>query len=269
MIDKATKLRGVQIKNLVQLQTIDSELWAIQEARGNLPFTVSNFEKNLETLHDKKEKSTSRLQEYNKALANQKALGKEAKALVKEYETKQKEARNDQELKIIGRDLDLEKLNVILAQKKVKEFYAKIEEEETHIAEIDDEAKRYEEILAEKKEELNKVDQNTKGKLEELQGKRVKLIKSLDVILYNMYNDRCQHFRKVVVDVVNDACGGCFIVLPKQLQIDVEFCKKVLTCENCSRILAYVQVSEKPEKKKRNSRTRSSASSASESAQKG
>ena len=41
-----------------------------------------------------------------------------------------------------------------------------------------------------------------------------------------------------VVQVERGSCGGCFHAIPPQKQSEIRLRKKVMTCENCGRILA-------------------------------
>jgi hypothetical protein len=43
-----------------------------------------------------------------------------------------------------------------------------------------------------------------------------------------------------VVQVVRNACGGCFGRIPPQTQSEIRSKKKIITCEHCGRILVDV-----------------------------
>jgi len=52
---------------------------------------------------------------------------------------------------------------------------------------------------------------------------------------------RLKHPENAIVSIQNDTCQGCFMKLPAQVTPEVRKCEKIIQCENCSRILYYIE----------------------------
>jgi predicted nucleic acid-binding Zn-ribbon protein len=52
---------------------------------------------------------------------------------------------------------------------------------------------------------------------------------------------RLKHPENAIVTIQNDTCQGCFMKLPAQVTPEVRKGDKIIQCENCSRILYYIE----------------------------
>ena len=62
-----------------------------------------------------------------------------------------------------------------------------------------------------------------------------------------------------VVPVKRGACGGCFNIVPPQMQAEIREQKKIIVCEHCGRILAGVEDEIVEEEKPKRRTTRKKA----------
>ncbi len=252
-----------QIAHLLQLQQIEEKLARLEELRGDLPVLVTKLVDSIEATRRKKKDSENRLEDYKKAIEDKQVEYKACKDKVKTYEKQQKEASNDQEYKLLTKRMELEKLDVLLAQKKVKEYQNVVAKEKIKIDEFEKELNKQEKILAEKKKTLEAIDRANEVKLADLEKKREKTTKGIDVAFYDMYQEIRESIKQeVLVNVVDDACRGCFIIIPPQQQVHVMNREQIIHCENCHRVLAYVKPTKKEEEvpKKAVSRRKTQAS---------
>jgi hypothetical protein len=232
-----------KLEALLTLQHIDSKLDAIQKVRGDLPEEVMDLEDEIagyETRVGKFEKDIAVLEEE---INRNKQAKKEAEKLINKYKDQQMNVRNNREYDAITKEIELQTLEMELADKRINEANAKI-------ARKNDEIKNTQGILSERKKDLNTKNTELKAlvseseedenKLREEREKQIehiedRLLKSYDKIRSNALNGLA------VVMVKRGACGGCFNTVPPQRQADIRDKKKIIVCEHCGRIFADVE----------------------------
>lgn len=232
-----------KLEALLTLQQIDSKLDAIQKVRGDLPEEVMDLEDEIagyETRVGKFEKDIAVLEEE---INRNKQAKKEAEKLINKYKDQQMNVRNNREYDAITKEIELQTLEMELADKRINEANAKI-------ARKQDEIKNTQSILSERKKDLNTKNTELKAlvseseedenKLREEREKQIqhiedRLLKSYDKIRSNALNGLA------VVMVKRGACGGCFNTVPPQRQADIRDKKKIIVCEHCGRIFADVE----------------------------
>lgn len=69
---------------------------------------------------------------------------------------------------------------------------------------------------------------------------RAKLTKKIDPKLLTLYERIMKRYgNRVVVQVVREFCGGCYVKLPSELAVRCR--TEVISCPNCGRFLYYVK----------------------------
>ena len=114
-----------KLDNLASLQEVDTKIDNIKILRGELPLEVKGLEDEIEGLKTRK-KTTEELINHNKEnIKNQKNASIEAAELIKKYEKDQMKVRNNREFDSINKELEFQKLEIELAEKKKKRFKIK------------------------------------------------------------------------------------------------------------------------------------------------
>ena len=159
--------------------------------------------------------------------------------LIEKYEEQQNNVRNNREFDAISKEIEYQKLEIELCNKRLKEYAADtkikkkmVEDAETVVADrtID---------LNQKKEELDSIDQETAKEVEALRAGEAQAQAKTDQRLLAAYKRirNNMHNGLAVVTVKRDACGGCYNRIPPQRQFDIRQNKKIIVCEYCGRIL--------------------------------
>lgn len=269
MAKKEAKEMSVEQK-LQALYELQTTLTAIDEKRalrGELPLEVQDLEDEIAGLDTRIEKIDAEIKEFQSAITMKKGEVQEAQANLERYNNQLNEVRNNREYDSLSKQIDYERLEVELCNKKIKEAtdqvayrtndleIAKTEREERQ-KDLDEKKSELEDILAETREEETMLKERAKDlevKIEPL------LLSSFKRIRKSARNGLG------IVYVQRDACGGCFNKIPPQRQLDIKMHKKIIVCEYCGRILidpelAGVKVENgKAEKPKRKRSTRRKA----------
>ena len=228
-----------KLQNLYELQRIDTEIDKIQTLRGELPLEVQDLEDEIAGLETRIENLKVELGELDKTASTRKMDIKKAEEAIKKYSEQLDNVRNNREYDALSKEIEFQKLEIELQEKRIREAQkAKAEKE----ALMEESKKRYADKVSDleaKKGELNDIINETHKDEESLQSKSEELAATIDERLLTAYRRIRSNARNglAVVTVDRDACGGCFNKIPPQRQLDIRSRKKIIVCEYCGRIL--------------------------------
>ena len=232
MAKKEAKEMSVEQK-LQALYELQTTLTAIDEKRalrGELPLEVQDLEDEIAGLDTRIEKIDTEIKEFQSAITMKKGEVQEAQANLERYNNQLNEVRNNREYDSLSKQIDYERLEVELCNKKIKEAtdqvayrtndleIAKTEREERQ-KDLDEKKSELEDILAETREEETMLKERAKD---------------LDVKIEPRLLSSFKRIRKSarnglgIVYVQRDACGGCFNKIPPQRQLDIKMHKKII-----------------------------------------
>lgn len=269
MAKKEAKEMSVEqkLQALYELQTTLTAIAEKRALRGELPLEVQDLEDEIAGLDTRIEKIDTEIKEFQSAITMKKGEVQEAQANLERYNNQLNEVRNNREYDSLSKQIDYERLEVELCNKKIKEAtdqvayrtndleIAKTEREERQ-KDLDEKKSELEDILAETREEETMLKERAKDLEVKIEPRLLSSFKRIRKSARNGLG---------IVYVQRDACGGCFNKIPPQRQLDIKMHKKIIVCEYCGRILidpelAGVKVENgKAEKPKRKRSTRRKA----------
>jgi hypothetical protein len=147
-----TKLRA-----LFRLQAIDSEIDRIRTIRGELPLEVQDLEDEVVGLETRINNFTEEVNGLEDQIVNKKNQIKDALALIKKYEEQQGKVRNNREYDSLSKEIEFQGLEMQLAEKKIKEFKAQIEQKNVLIDKAKNDLEERKTDLKAKKAELDDI----------------------------------------------------------------------------------------------------------------
>jgi len=244
----ATKELSVRdkLKNLYDLQKIDSKLSEIEILKGELPMEVSDLEDEVAGLETRISKLEEAIAEIDLEVSNHHANIAEAGALIERYNTQLDNVKNNREYDALTKEIELQKLEIQLSEKKIadtagakeakgEQLQNAIEKKDSRVADLENKKEELEKIIAKtEKEEAKLLKETTKARkaIEE------RLLKSYDKIKGTYRNGLA------VVTVNRGSCGGCFNKIPPQQIIEIAAMKNVIACEHCGRVLVGQELDE-------------------------
>ena len=229
-----------KLRTLWNLQQVDSQLDEIQILKGELPMEVADLEDEVAGLDTRIKKIKATLKESDLEISKMQNAAKDTDANVKRYQKQLDEVKNNREHDALLKEIELAKLDIQLAEKRVKEAKSQLDgkKEGLTIAEARYEAKRKE--LEIKKVELQGIIVKTEQEEAKLRTLSEKARHGIEDRLLKAYDKIRRTYRNgmAVVPVDRSSCGGCFNSVPPQLRLEVGLHKKILACDHCGRILA-------------------------------
>ena len=228
-----------KLASLVTLQKIESKLDEIHILKGELPMEVSDLEDEIQGLHSRQLRIEEEINGITQFIEQKKEIIKESQALGKKYEKQTTNVKNNREFEAINKEIEMQQLEVKLAEKHIKDANEEIAEKAVLLEKAKKTIASKEGVLNNKKGELEKIIAANEKEEKHFNKLASEAKEHVDSRLLASYEKIRKSYRNglAVVPVERDACGGCFYYIPPQKQSEIRQRKKVMVCENCGRIL--------------------------------
>ena len=240
-----------KLRALYDLQLIDSRIDEIKNLRGELPLEVEDLENEIAGLNTKFEKVKAEVQENEQGITDQKQTIETAKELLKKYEEKLKNVRNNREYNSIVKEQEYQDLESQLAEKKIKEFKAFIEHKQEAITSVTEKLEERNTHLKAKKEELDTILKETQKEEDLLQKKSAEFETKIEERLVTAYKRIRGSVRNglAIVPVERGASGGSYFTIPPQIQLEILSRNKIIMDEHSGRILIDAELAKEEQNK--------------------
>ncbi|OUS13307.1 hypothetical protein A9Q93_09500 [Nonlabens dokdonensis] len=228
-----------KLRELYNLQLIDSRVDEIRNVRGELPLEVQDLEDEVEGLKTRMSKLDAHTEELSQKVKDKKNLIEESKTLIAKYSEQQKNVRNNREFNSLSKEIEFQELEIELAEKHIREFKAQIEQQKEVVDKSKERLADRTDHLKHKKSELTEIleetqkEENALLKMSEDHAASIepRLIKAYTRIRTNVKNGLA------VVPIERGASGGSYFTIPPQVQVEIASRKKIITDEHSGRIL--------------------------------
>jgi len=228
-----------KLRALFELQNVVSEIDKFKTLRGELPLEVQDLEDEITGLKTRVSNNEDDTKDLETAIHNKKSAIKESETLIAKYTEQQNNVRNNREFDSLSKEMEFQKLEMELSEKRIREFTIELNSKKEAIASSALLLKERLEDLDRKQRELEEITAETQIEEERLKSKSEKIESNIEARLLTAFKRIRKNARNglAVVTVQRDACGGCFNKIPPQRQMDIASRKKVIVCEYCGRIL--------------------------------
>ncbi len=146
-----------KLKNLFELQVVDSKIDEIQIMKGELPMGVSDLEDDIAGLETRIGRLEGQIQELEGEMSRHTANVKEAEALIERYQTQMDNVKNNREYDALTKEIELQRLDIQLAEKKMRQSRVELEKKQETLGATNDRIDGKRKDLEVKKVELEKI----------------------------------------------------------------------------------------------------------------
>jgi predicted nucleic acid-binding Zn-ribbon protein len=228
-----------KLNALYHLQKVHSGIDKIKILRGELPLEVQDLEDEIAGLETRIQNYQDEIKTLDTSIHNKKGEIVTSNELIKKYSEQQNNVRNNREYDSLSKEVEFQKLEIELSEKRIREFTIQANEKKVSIDQAKKTLEERKGDLNNKKKELEDIISDTQKEEEGLLGKAGEIEHKIEPRLLNAYKRIRGNARNglAVVTVERDACGGCFNKIPPQRQLDIKSRKKIIVCEYCGRIL--------------------------------
>ncbi len=240
-----------KLRALYDLQLIDSRIDEIRNVRGELPLEVEDLEDEVTGLSTRVAKHEEELANLDTEISNKKLAMDESATLIKKYEEQQKNVRNNREFDSLTKEVEYQELEIQLAEKRIKEFKAKIVQKKEVIKNSKERLSQQKSHLEHKKNELTDILKETEKEEQLLNDKSAEYSQSIDAHLLKAYTRIRNKVKNglAVVSIKRGASGGSFFTIPPQVQLEIANRKKITIDEHSGRILVDAALAQEEKEK--------------------
>ncbi|MDX2286516.1 MAG: C4-type zinc ribbon domain-containing protein [Bacteroidia bacterium] len=228
-----------RLKALTLLQVLDSKLDEIHRLRGSLPEEVNDLEDDLEGMETRKHRIEEEIKKLREEIGARKAKIEEFSGQIRRYEEQQENVKNNREYEALRKEIEYANLEILTSEKKMRQYQEQIEQKEVLLAQTDEQIASKRSELDDKKRELEVIIEETLQEERRFKSEIDKYAEKIEPRYLNGYQKIRANMRNglAVVSIDRNACGGCFSLIPPQLNIELKQRRKLIHCENCGRIL--------------------------------
>ena len=155
---------GDKLRALHALQQIDSKMDEIAILKGELPMEVSDLEDEITGLKTRLKKLENAVGEIDHEILNHNTNIKESEALILKYEKQLDNVKNNREFDALTKEVELQKLEIQLSQKKIREANIARDTKKEALDAISTKLNQRVKDVETKKVELSKISKRQKRK---------------------------------------------------------------------------------------------------------
>lgn len=229
-----------QIKSLIELQKVDSEIHELQKELSGFPA----LKKAAETEFEKKKAALKSAEDQQKArqLDQKKKEGDLAAAEEKiaKLSSQLYQLKTNKEYQAMDMEIKGLKADKSLVEEDILRLFDAVEDAKKIVAQEKERLAGEEKKHSAESAVIQKREAEIKAMLTELESKRSAHLPGVEKRLLSQY-DRILKGRDglALVPVRNNSCGGCHMELPPQMVNEVQMQDKIFFCESCARILYW------------------------------
>ena len=234
-----------KLHDLWKLQQIDSKSDAIRAIGGELPMEVADLEDDIAGLETRIQHFDEEIEELNAQIAGKKNAIKDFQALIAKYDEQMNNIKNSREYEAIDKEKEIAGLEILSAEKKIKDFSKIIEAKNELLEQTREQLNSRKSDLDFKKAELVEIEKENEKEMAKLLKDRESALKKLDDRYARAYTRVRENMKNgiAVAPIVRSSCGGCFAKVPPQRHSDIRTHIKIIVCEHCGRILVDETIS--------------------------
>ena len=240
-----------KLRALYDLQIIDRRVDEIRAMRGELPLEVEDLENEVAGMETRMEKVNNEIADLEVDIKEKQLLIKESQEKMAKYAKDQEQVRNNREFEAIAKEIEYQELEIELADKRIKEYSAKIESKKEVNGASEEKFTERKDHLKHKVSELDSIMAETQKEEDLLLAKSDETKATIEERLVKAY-DRIRSATKnklAVVSVERGASAGSFFVIPPQRQMELAQRKKIMIDEHSGRILVDPLLAQEEEEK--------------------
>jgi uncharacterized protein len=228
-----------ELAKLIDLQITDTRIRQLkkiinsaEERRAGIEQEFEQHASSIREVQKRRDDLAAERADHEKQIA-------ENKSYLERADRNLKHAQNQKEYETAMREIDALQKQVGALETKVVELMGSLEEVEK---ELESRADEINTLDAKRNEALGAFDaevEAARAELNEVSGKRGEVFATLPAQLASVYDRMAQRSRDgiAVAEVVGGSCSACNMSLRPQMAVEVRRGDKIMTCENCTRIL--------------------------------
>ena len=230
---------NAELEKLIELQQTDTNIRKLKQGIETAELRRANIEQEFERHASSIREVQGRRDTAAAGRADLERQIAENKTYLERADRNLKNSQNQKEYETAMRETDVLQKQISALETQVLERMGEIEEVEGTLTERADEINSHESDRAKALKEFDKQLAADRAELDRELHSRHEVFTTLPAQMASVYNRLAQRSRDgiAVAEVIGGSCSACFMKLRPQMQVELKTTDKIMTCENCTRIL--------------------------------
>lgn len=231
------------LESLRQLQTIDSQLWRLRAEQRRKPLELEAAKQELAQQQSKAQAFDANVKEVQMA-QKQKEMDLAAKeGAIKKLQMQLSQVKTNKEYSAMQHEIDQHRADISLLEEQILTCMDGIEQAAREAKAQAAQVAQRQAVLKQEEARVAAEVAELERRIGALEAQRQTMTPQVDRQALSVY-ERVLANREglAMVPLVDESCGGCHMMQPPQVINEVYLKAKLVTCENCNRIL-YVDES--------------------------
>ena len=230
-----------QVKMLVELQELDTNIRRIEGDIESTPIMIKDMEESFQS----KTANLKKLEDESRSLVlkrKEKEGELEAKeGVVKKYQSQLNQVKTNKEYSALQDEIGRTKADGSAIEDDIIKIFDAIDAKNKEVLKEKEVVKVEEVKLIEDKNRLEAQAVSAKAQLEIIKAQRLELTARVDPKNLSKYERLLKNTDGLaIVPISNEACQGCFRILPSQVINEIRMKEGLVVCDSCARIL-YIE----------------------------
>ncbi len=227
-----------QISSLIKLQTIDSEIYALNTEKESTPGQI----KALDAAFEEKKQALDALNKKILDLQKQKKdkeLGLASKEeAAKKLQSQLYQLKTNKEYQAMLQQINDAKADASVSEDRILELMDQLDNARAEIDKEKQLLQQEEKLLNEKKNKIQERMKDVDDRMSQLQAQQKQIIPEIDSKILPQYQRILKNRDGLaIVRVKDNSCGGCNMHVPPQVINLIKMYERIITCEVCNRML--------------------------------
>jgi uncharacterized protein len=230
----------IDFDNIIQLQTLDSEIQAATLVLEGIPRLIQDIDKKIQAGSKSVAEAKDRMAQNQKNRRDQETEVKDVKSQIGKYKRQLSEVKTNKEYTSFLREIED-------FQRKVDAVEEAIIAEMLAADDIEEEIKAAVLKQGQEEENLRGEKQALDEKAAEMEAKRTKLFEERQALLPRIPPDQMRLYESIFLKkggtalsaIKDDFCAMCHMRIRPQMLNEIRDEIKIIVCENCGRILYW------------------------------
>lgn len=231
------------LKTLWELQKVDSELSGLKAKTENIPQQIAQITEELKTKEQEIEAKKAKEKDLS---SKRKRLDQDidaSKDKVGKYKSQLLSVKTNKEYQALLHEINTEEVKISSYEEQQIESFSESDDLKKEIGKLNKELEQDKKKFTSKQKDLETELTQVKQACSVTEGKHKSLATQLPTALLSRYEQIKKGRGGIgIVGIQGEICDGCKTLFPPQFVVELRKGDKVLTCEQCGRILVWVGI---------------------------
>lgn len=229
-----------ELRNLIELQHIDSEIVKKTDLLEAIPKKISIFERPFKEARTSFEKAKQKYESIEKKKKDKERTLDEINEKIKKLRARTSEIKTNKEYQAHLKEIELAESQIRSVEDEILSLMEILDNANRELRCEEEKVKIEEAKVKEFEKTLLKETEEAKREIERLKAQRIDIARKISPEIYKLYISLLETKNGLAVAEVRDeVCQGCNMSISPQLYVEIKKNEEIYQCPQCHRILYW------------------------------